>query len=289
MSQAIRRRLELEARLTEAVTEGRLEILFQPQVSLPDGALVGVEALCRWSDPELGEVPPEVFIPIAEETGLIRPLGSWLLRRACEEVGSWHPAESGLRLAVNVSPLQLTEDFTNLVGELLEHCQWSGARLELELSETALVHARPEVADVLDGLRARGVAVVMDDFGARYSSLYHLRHFSFRKLKLDLSVIDGLASSDEDALMVATLISLSHQLGLEVIAEGVETAKQRDRLIAYGCDLAQGYLFGPPLRAEAFRTRALPEGAAPTSHAPADLGTTPGLTCLTRDRAGRET
>lgn len=258
MGVAVRDRLELEARLTQAVHAGELEVCYQPQVRLSDGRMIGVEALCRWHDAALGEVPPSVFIPIAEETGLIRPLGLWLFRQACREVACWDKPEEGLALAVNISTVQLTDDFIALLRELQANCRASGTRLELELNEASLVRARPEVAAVLDALNALGVAVVMDDFGSHYSSLRYLRHFKFSKLKIDLSSIEGLETSEEDALMTSTLISVAHQLGLEVIAEGVETEEQRDRLIAEGCDLAQGFLFGRPVAGERLRTAAVP-------------------------------
>nr|WP_240905526.1 GGDEF domain-containing phosphodiesterase [Thiorhodococcus mannitoliphagus] len=258
MGVKVRNRLELEARLTQAVRADQLEIRFQPQVRLSDGQMVGVEVLCRWYDDEFGEVPPSVFIPIAEETGLIRPLGLWLLRQACREVACWDKPEDGLVLAVNISTAQLTHDFATLIRELQSNCRASGTRLELELNEASLVQARPEVGIVLDTLSELGVTLVMDDFGSRYSSLHYLRRFSFHKLKIDRSLIENLETDEEDALMTTMLINVAHQLGLEVIAEGVETQGQRDRLAAEGCDIAQGFLFGAAVSAESMRKAVLP-------------------------------
>ena len=236
------------------MAEERLEILFQPQVRLSDGHLVGVEALCRWRDETLGEVPPRTFIQIAEETGLIRPLGRWLLREASREVQGW-PHEAGFVLGVNVSIAELSSDFQRQVCELISVCEEKGVRLELELSESALVQAPQDVAETLAALSDLGVGVVMDDFGARYSALCQLKRFRLRKLKIDLSVTGCLMSCREDALMTRTLIELGHDLGLEVLAEGVETEVQCARLQGYGCDLGQGYLFGAPLTADALRER----------------------------------
>nr|WP_276570155.1 EAL domain-containing protein [Thiocystis violacea] len=246
LGRAIRSRLALEARLTQAVREEGMEILFQPQVNLTDGRLLGVEAFCRWWDPELGEVPPRIFIPIAEETGAIRPLGLWLLRHACREVAGWSDLGSDFFLSINVSAKQLTAEFPLVVREILEATGWPAQRLELELTEDSLTHAPPEAESVLEALSATGVLVVMDDFGAGYSSLSYLKRFRFGKLKIDRSMIQNLATSEDDNLMVSTFINLSHQLGLRVIAEGVETEAQRDRLLRYGCDMAQGFLYGSP-------------------------------------------
>ncbi len=253
LGQEIRARLTLEARLGQAVREEGLEILFQPQVNLLDGHLLGVEALCRWRDQELGEVPPRVFIPVAEDTGAIRPLGLWLLRHACQEATGWGGLEDGFFLSLNVSAKQLTGEFPAAVREILRTTGWPASRLELELTEDSLTHAPPEAKVVLDSLQGMGVAVVMDDFGAGHSSLSCLKRFGFSKLKIDQGVIRNLVSSADDNLMVSTFINLSHQLGLQVIAEGVETEAQRDRLLQHGCDMAQGFLYGSPVTSPALR------------------------------------
>jgi diguanylate cyclase (GGDEF)-like protein len=257
LGETIHRRLEMEARLGEAIEAGRVEIAFQPQVSLEDGRLRGFEALCRWRDPELGEVAPGVFIPIAEETGAIHRLGLDLLRRACREVSRWAGSGSDLFLSVNVSPIQLTGGFPAAVQRILKDAEWPASRLELEMTESSLMRAPKEAAQALDALHAMGVSVVMDDFGSGYSSLCYLRRFRFDKLKIDLGVIRNLVANDDDALMVSTIINLSHHLGLQVIAEGVETSAQRDRLLEYGCDMGQGYLYGKPVSAEELRSMLL--------------------------------
>ncbi len=255
LGKTIRDRLDLETRLRRAVSEERLEILFQPQVRLADGCVLGVEALCRWYDPELGEIAPAVFIPIAEEVGLIHQIGFWLLRQACREVATWDRPESGLFLAVNVSTRQLTADFTDFIGEMSRTCDRAGLRLELELSELALMHAQPEAVAELDALNDLGVSMVIDNFGSRYLSLYSMKRVTFSKLKIDLSLVANLAVGDQEAFMVATLINLCHELGLEVIAQGVETDVQHDILRDLGCDMAQGYLLGSPVDSESMRER----------------------------------
>jgi diguanylate cyclase (GGDEF)-like protein len=239
---AIRTRLEIESRLSNAVDNGCLEILYQPQVALGDARLQGVEAFCRWRDPELGEVSPRVFIPIAEECGLMRALGACILRQALRDVASWDWIGPDFFLAVNLSPKQLTEDFVQLVAQLLKEHQ-PGFRLELELTEAALLQATGEEQYVLGRLRELGVGIVIDNFGAGYSSLSCLQRCEISKIKIDGAVIRGLVREEP---IIGAIIDTSHRLGLQAVAEGIETSAQRARLERQGCDLGQGYLFGRP-------------------------------------------
>ena len=250
LGDSIRMRLEIEARLSRAVEDERLRLVYQPQVDLVDGRLLGVEALCRWHDPELGHVPPKVFIPIAEETGLIRPLGAWVLQTALREVAAWRTAGADFFLAVNISPKQLTRDFARLVGQLLQERMWPPIRLALELTEAALMQISPEGRAAIAALQQLGVGIVMDDFGVGYSSLGCLKRFAISKVKIDRGVIRKVR---RDQSMVAAIIETSHRLGLRAVAEGVETTDERAELERQGCELAQGNLFGKPSPPESLR------------------------------------
>ncbi len=247
-SRLLQSRHATEGRLRTAIEQGGLGIHLQPQVELPSGRVVGYEALARWEDPVLGRIPPDEFIPLAEATGLILDLGTWVLREACRQ-GVQLPVQDahGPTIAVNVSPLQLAEPgFVDLVLSTLEETGLPAHRLCLELTETAAIEDLETTSAQLDQLRALGVEVALDDFGTGYSSLTLLRSLPLTVAKIDRSFVANVARSTRDAVLVRMVIEAAHSFGLQVCAEGVEDADQARQLISMGCDAAQGWYFGRP-------------------------------------------
>jgi len=264
MNSRTREALELERRLRQAIARGELSLNYQPRFSLADGRLLGVEALLRWNNPELGRVPPARFIPVAEESGLILPIGEWVLRQACRQARSW--MDGGFEVpvvAVNISALQFRQEaLVETVSSILAANGLPPERLELELTESLLVRDLELTLRKLQDLNAMGMSLAIDDFGTGYSSLSYLKRFELDVLKIDQSFVRDLAEDPDDAAIVRTVIQLGHSLGLRVIAEGVETAVQRDYLLTQGCDEAQGYLYSKPIPAAEFEDR-LRTGWAP--------------------------
>ncbi|MBS0390130.1 MAG: EAL domain-containing protein [Proteobacteria bacterium] len=249
LEQAVARRVQLERELDEALAQGHLALHYQPQVA-PGGQVVGAEALVRWRHPERGLVSPGEFIPLAEDTGQILPLGAWVLQTACDQLAAWagQPHTANLTLAVNVSALQFGQsDFVAQVAQAIER---SGARpqlLKLELTESMLVDDVDGVIAKMHALRALGLRLSLDDFGTGYSSLAYLRRMPIDQLKIDQSFVRDLLQ-DANAMAIArSVAALGHSLGLDVVAEGVETAAQRDALADLGCASYQGYFFGRPV------------------------------------------
>jgi len=237
-----RRALELDLR--KAIAAGDFELHYQPIVGLQTGRVTGCEALVRWNHPERGLIPPLEFIPLAEETGLIVPLGDWVLRQACSDAARW-PAD--ITIAVNLSPAQCKS--RNLVQTVVNALASSGLaahRLELEITELVLLEEADGAFAVLRQLREFGIRIAMDDFGTGYSSLSYLRSFPFDKIKIDQSFIRDLSAKEESVAIIRAVVGLSSSLGITTTAEGVETAEQRARLTAEGCNEAQGFLFSPP-------------------------------------------
>ncbi|SFL73176.1 EAL domain-containing protein [Rugamonas rubra] len=254
MNAATHERLLLENRLWLALEQGEFELYLQPQVALDDLRIIGAEALLRWHHPELGLVGPDRFIPIAEESGLILPLGDWVLQQAVELLAGWRARGLGrLRLAVNLSARQChgAGPLAQL-DRLLAGAGIDPALLELEITESAAMQDPERSRLLLRELRARGIKVAIDDFGTGYSSLSYLKLFELDRIKIDRSFVKDIESDPNDAVIVEATIALAHSLGLAVVAEGVETAAQRDFLRAKGCEEAQGYLFARPMPALAF-------------------------------------
>ena len=253
LTQAARQRIELEARLRCAIDEGQLRVYYQPQVDIASGRFVGAEALVRWQDPERGLIPPGRFIPLAEETGLISPIGEWVLQETCRQGKVWLDAGlPPLRLSVNLSAHQLHHgDIVATVMQALHDTGFPAEWLELELTESALMQREAEAVTLLERLRGLGLRLAMDDFGTGYSSLAYLKRFPLDVLKIDKSFVDDLPQRDAMEI-AATIIAMGHTLGLEVLAEGVETTEQLTFLQLKGCDQYQGYLTSPPVPAEAF-------------------------------------
>ena len=239
-------RRALDADLAGALGRGEFVLHYQPQVSLATGDVTGFEALVRWERPGHGLVAPDAFIPAAEETGLIVALGTWILEEACRQAAVWEG-----EMAVNLSALQLDDPaLPALVARVLAETGLDPARLNLEITETVLMGDTQANIEILRALKAVGVSLSVDDFGTGYSSLNYLKRFPVDVLKVDRSFVQGLPEDREDAAIVAAVIALAHALGLTVVAEGVETAEQREALRAGGCELAQGYLFSRPVPAE---------------------------------------
>ncbi len=252
----LRSRLRLDHSMRLALAAGQFRVHYQPQVDLTDGGVVGAEALIRWRDAELGEVPPADFIPVAEDSGFIVPIGEWVLAQAVSQAAQW--LRRGLRLpvAVNVSALQFQQaGFVDRVAAALERARLPAQMLELELTESILVRDADEALLRLQALAQLGVRLAIDDFGTGYSSLAYLKRFPIEKLKIDRSFIKGLPSDDSDAGIVQAIIQMARALDMRVIAEGVETEPQRHFLVRAGCHQCQGFLYAPALDTATFEQR----------------------------------
>ena len=261
MGQEARERLMLEQSLRDAITQGALELHYQPKVSLNTGAIYGAEALLRWNHPTLGSISPAVFIPIAEVSGLIVEIGYWVFREVCRQLSDWR--QDGLklpRIAVNMSVQQLER--TDLLQQLLSSLQTYHLpvdALELEITETGLMKSEGLALSSVQSLSSEGFRLALDDFGTGYSSLSYLRRLPLSTLKIDRSFISDMQSDRVALSIVRTIIQLSRDLGLDVVAEGVELSEQVDQLREMGCDLVQGYFFYRPMSAERFQTLLLPQ------------------------------
>ncbi len=252
----IRRRRELEKDLREALPRNQLYLVYQPQVSYKDHSIMGVEALIRWQHPEHGLVPPDVFIPLAEQNGTIIAIGEWVLDQACRQLREWH--DQGfveLRMAVNLSTVQLHHsELPRVVNNLLQIYRLPPRSLELEVTETGLMEDISTAAQHLLSLRRSGALIAIDDFGTGYSSLSYLKSLPLDKIKIDKSFVQDLIDDDDDATIVRAIIQLGKSLGMQVIAEGVETVEQEAYIISEGCHEGQGYLYSKPLPARELLT-----------------------------------
>lgn len=247
-------RAALEKDLREAIQEQQFLLHYQAQV-VTGGRSTGAEVLLRWQHPRRGMVSPADFIPLAEETGLILPLGRWVLHTACTQLAVWatRPEMEHLTVAVNVSAHQFRQaDFVDQVRMVIKDTGANPHRLKLELTESMLVSNIEDIIEKMHALKARGVGFSLDDFGTGYSSLSYLRRLPLDQLKIDQSFVRDVLSDPNDATIAKTIVALAHSLGLGVIAEGVETASQRDFLAAAGCHAYQGYFFSRPLPLEGF-------------------------------------
>jgi EAL domain-containing protein (putative c-di-GMP-specific phosphodiesterase class I) len=248
MDAQMQARRALELGLRHALTNGEFELHYQPLVNLERDEITGFEALLRWNHPERGIVSPAEFIPVAEEIGLIVPLGEWVLRQACGEAATW---PRGVKVAVNLSPVQFRS--RNLVQTVIGALAASGLpgnRLELEITESVLLQDGENTLATLHQLKGLGVRISMDDFGTGYSSLSYLRSFPFDKIKIDRSFVTDLEHRVDCVAIVRAVAILGSSLGMATTAEGVETKEQLDRLRAQGCTEAQGYFFAPPRAAK---------------------------------------
>ena len=251
MNAAALARLDIETALRRAIKNEEFVLHFQPKVELKTGRVAGVEALLRWQRPGRGLVPPNEFIPVLEETGLIVAVGTWVIVAACKQIAAWERTGVGLLpVSVNVSGRQLTDsDLDMEVARALADNHVAGDLLELELTESSLMENTESTIDCLRGLKRRGVQISIDDFGTGYSSLAYLRRFPVDKLKIDMVFVRHLTTSPPDAAIALAIIGMAHSLQLQVVAEGVETAEQLAFLRGHGCDQIQGYYFSRPLAA----------------------------------------
>lgn len=251
-----RHNMQLDHAMRQALVSGRFRLHYQPLVNLADGRVVGAEALLRWRDPELGEVPPAQFIPVAEDSGFIVPIGEWVLGQAVRQAALWHQRGHAVPIAVNVSALQFKQPhFVDRVASVLAVSGLPPQLLELELTESILVHDADEALHRLHALARLGVKMSIDDFGTGYSSLSYLKRFPIGKLKIDRSFINGLPGDESDAGIVRAILQMARALGMKCVAEGVETEPQRQFLQAEGCDEFQGWLYAPALDSLSFEQR----------------------------------
>jgi len=246
-------RLILESKLRRGLEQGEFELHYQPKVALPEGRLTGFEALVRWRDPEQGLVLPGVFIPLCEETGLIRPLGDWVLGEACRQLARWRDAgRDPLPVSVNLSVHQFRSgSLVESVRRALSQTGVDARLLELEITESALLQDEAAVVGALEALRRLGMRIAIDDFGTGYSSFSYLRRLPVDVLKIDRSFVQHIETSPDDAALLGAIVSMGRALRLRVIAEGVETVGQRELLAGWGCDEMQGFLVSPAVPAEA--------------------------------------
>ncbi len=255
----LRLHMKLDHAMRQALVSGRLRLNYQPQIDLATGKVVGAEALVRWRDPELGEVSPAHFIPVAEETGFIIAIGDWVLSQALRQAALWHQRGTPIPISVNVSALQFQQaQFTDRVANMLAVSGLPPRLLELELTESILVRNADDALQRLRTLAGLGVQLAIDDFGTGYSSLSYLKRFPINKLKIDRSFVRGLPDDDSDVGIVRAILQMARALGLQVIAEGVETEPQRAFLQAESCMQFQGFLFSPAVDSLSFERNMLP-------------------------------
>jgi diguanylate cyclase (GGDEF)-like protein len=251
MDRAIRQRQRLETDLRRALVRGELRVYYQPEIEIESGRLVGMEALVRWEHPQRGLIAPAEFIAVAEETGLIVPIGRWVLFEACRQAKEWqtnYRRDLSLMVSVNLSGKHLQQaTLVEEVRDVLETTGLDPAHLILEITETVAMAGAETTVEILTRLKSLGIQLAIDDFGTGFSSLAYLKRFPVDLLKIDKSFVDGVALRGHDTAIVEAIIALGHALGLQVIAEGVETADQLEELRALGSELGQGYLFGRPL------------------------------------------
>jgi EAL domain-containing protein (putative c-di-GMP-specific phosphodiesterase class I) len=251
MQTAAQDRLRLEMDLADALADDQLFIVYQPEFDLRTERTIGVEALLRWQHPGRGVILPDEFIPVAEESGLIVPIGRWVLEQACLQGARWHARGHAIAISVNVSARQL--DGGGMVDDVERALASSGldaSKLTLEITETTLVHNAQATVERLAALKALGVRIAIDDFGTGYSSLAYLRRFPVDAIKIDRSFISGIAGSKQSEAVIQTLVRLGKTLELETVAEGIEDRKQLTALKRQRCDHGQGFLFAHPLKVD---------------------------------------
>ncbi|MGH8371325.1 MAG: putative bifunctional diguanylate cyclase/phosphodiesterase, partial [Gammaproteobacteria bacterium] len=261
MTRRTHERLSLESELRHALEREEFTLCFQPQVDIQSGEIAGAEALLRWNNRNLGVVSPTTFIPVAEQSGLIVPIGEWVLRAVCIQNRAWQDAGLGtIPVAVNLSAIQFRRnDMAGIIADILAQSGLNPATLELELTESVIMQDTRETAEMMRRLNQLGVRLAIDDFGTGYSSLSYLRRFHIDKLKIDQSFIRDITTDPDDAAIISAIINLGKSLNVKVVAEGAETREQLEFLRRYRCDLIQGYHFSKPLPADEF-SRLLRDG-----------------------------
>jgi EAL domain-containing protein (putative c-di-GMP-specific phosphodiesterase class I) len=256
ISEGVRDRLFVESSLRQSIRRGELRLVYQPRFDLRTRAVSGLEALCRWTHPELGDVAPARFIAIAEESDLIHEIGLWVLRESCEQIARWRrQGTSGVPVAVNLSARQLNPDLPGIVAGCVEAARVTPGDLELEVTESMLITQPEATRNVLEQVAAGGSRIVLDDFGIGYSSLNYIKHLPLDGLKIDRSFVREIAESRHDSAIVTAIVSLAHGLGLRVAAEGIESAAQLEAMAGLGCDEGQGFFLSRPLDGEEITAR----------------------------------
>ncbi|OQY16445.1 MAG: hypothetical protein B6I36_10235 [Desulfobacteraceae bacterium 4572_35.1] len=253
MNSRARELQELEIQLRDALKKDQFVLYYQPQVDISNNTMVGVEVLLRWIHPELGIISPQDFIPLAEETGLIVPLGEWVLQTACAQNQQW--LQQGVKpvcVAVNISAVQFKNNLQHTVAQILQHTEMDPRLLELEITESMLMDDDDQIISLLDDIKKLGVHFSIDDFGTGYSSLSYLKRLPIDKLKIDRSFISDVTNNDNDAAITTSIIALGHNMNMEIIAEGIELVEQEQFLLEQGCNIGQGYLYAKPMPAEEF-------------------------------------
>jgi predicted signal transduction protein with EAL and GGDEF domain len=256
MNEAAHQRLLLENALRLAIEQEDFQLYYQPKVDGRTNRIVGAEALIRWQRPGFGMIPPDRFIPIAEETGLIIPIGAWILKTACLQANTWRSRLSGFRMAVNLSSRQLLDsDFIAVLDRILAETGTSPEWIELEVTESLIMHDIDKASERLAQIRNRGIRIAMDDFGTGYSSLSYLQKLPLQVLKIDRSFVQSYSGdpASSEATFLKTIVALGHSLNMTVVAEGIENESQLALLQEYGCDEFQGYYLSPPLPADEFQ------------------------------------
>jgi len=247
-------RLELEEDLRHGIQAGEFQLCYQPIMDLQNNEIAGFEALVRWHSPKRGLVFPDQFIPLAEETGLINPLGTWILKEACQQMQTWQQRFTNLPslwISVNLSGRQFLEkNFVDSVQRILHETQFNPRRLKLEITESIIMHDIEGILEQLHDLKALGIQISIDDFGTGYSSLSYLHRFPVDTLKIDQSFVHGIEENGDNSDITRAIVDLSHNLGMNVIAEGIETSFHLEFLRAIGCEYGQGYFFSKPIASQ---------------------------------------
>ena len=253
MTEKILQKTAYEQALRSAISQNQLELYYQPQVHIKTGKIISAEALIRWNYPNIGMILPSIFIPIAEHTGLINPIGEWVIHEACRQGKIWLDKGYHLIIAVNVSPNQVKfQNIPLVVSEALKASGYHADKLEIELTESSFMQREEQTVEMLHALRAKGIRLAIDDFGTGYSSLSYLTRFPIDVLKIDKSFIDNIPYEKESSTIVVAIIEMSKALGFQVLAEGVEQQEQLDFLAEKGCNIYQGYIKSKPIPAKEF-------------------------------------
>jgi EAL domain-containing protein (putative c-di-GMP-specific phosphodiesterase class I)/CheY-like chemotaxis protein len=280
-------KLALEALLRRALAQGEFQVYYQPQVNIATGQIIGAEALVRWQNPDRGIIAPAEFIPLAEETGLIIPIGEWVLLSACAQAASWLAAGfSPFRISVNLSARQLSDPALKArIVQILETTGLEPANLELEMTESALVENAAVAGATLNELKALGIRIAVDDFGTGYATLGYLKQFAFDSLKIDRFFVRNASEDPQNAAITTAVILLGHSLNMTVIAEGVETEAELAFLKENQCDIMQGYLFSRPQPAPIFENFLVPDNRLFESLATASTGVIPFVPLSEREKS----
>lgn len=254
MDEANDKWLLLETKLHQALKQDRLQLHYQPKIDLKTDSVIGMEALLRWYDPELGHIPPDRFIPFAEDCGLINDIGVWVLRKACAQARQWNELHDlSLRVAVNISPIHIsTGGFVDMVRSVIAETGIDPNLLEIEITEMSMLDYTEDLIDTIKQLRELGITISLDDFGTGYSSLNYLKKFPVDVLKIDRAFVRDIVPEKSGIAMISAMISLAHALNLQVVAEGVEEEAELNVLREHGCEYVQGYYFSKPLSVEDF-------------------------------------